>query len=89
VTDFRYDALGRKFKNVQKNAQGQVTGDKRFVYDGLDLIADLNSSDQVVASYTNGLGIDDPLVMRDQKWTKQLAQNPNPRVRRGARRRGI
>jgi len=41
-----------------------VTGDKRFVYDGLDLIADLNSSDQVVASYTNGLGIDDPLIMR-------------------------
>jgi len=26
----------------------------------------LNSSDQVVASYTNGLGIDDPLVMRYQ-----------------------
>ncbi|RJP70179.1 MAG: RHS repeat-associated core domain-containing protein, partial [Candidatus Abyssobacteria bacterium SURF_17] len=42
----------------------QVVGDKRFVYDGLDLIADLNKFDQVVASYTNGLGIDDPLIMR-------------------------
>jgi len=51
---------------VQKNAQGPVVGDKRFAYDGLDLIADLNSSNQVAASYTNGLGIDDPLVMRYQ-----------------------
>ncbi|RJP67521.1 MAG: hypothetical protein C4532_14495, partial [Candidatus Abyssobacteria bacterium SURF_17] len=36
-TDFRYDALGRRFKVVQKDAGGQVVGDKRFVYDGLDL----------------------------------------------------
>jgi len=64
LTDFRYDALGRRFKTITKNAQGDVVGDKRYVYDGLDLIADLNKFDQVVASYTNGLGIDDPLIMR-------------------------
>ena len=63
-TDFVYDALGRRLKAVEKNSQGSTTSEKHYVYDGLDLIADLNANNALQASYTHGPGIDDPLIVR-------------------------
>jgi RHS repeat-associated protein len=64
TTDFVYDALGRRLKTKEKNAQGTVTTEYHYVYDGLDLLALLNGIDTLVASITNGTGIDDPLIVR-------------------------
>jgi len=63
-TEFVYDALGRRLKTIEKNSLGTPTGETRYVYDGLDLIAELDDYDAVIAGYTHGPGIDDPLVMR-------------------------
>jgi RHS repeat-associated protein len=63
-TEFVYDALGRRLKTIEKNSQGQITGESHCVYDSLDLIADLNGLDALVAAYTHGPGFDDPLICR-------------------------
>jgi RHS repeat-associated protein len=63
-TEFVYDALGRRLKTIEKNSLGQITGESHCVYDGLDLIADLNGLDTLVAAYTHGPGFDDPLICR-------------------------
>ncbi|MBI5117158.1 hypothetical protein HZA56_11845, partial [Candidatus Poribacteria bacterium] len=37
-TEFVYDALGRRLKTIEKNAQGAVTSEWHYAYDGLDMI---------------------------------------------------
>jgi RHS repeat-associated protein len=64
TTEFVYDSLGRRLKTIEKNGQGTITAEWHYVYDGLDAIALLNGSEAVVASITNGPGIDDPLIVR-------------------------
>jgi RHS repeat-associated protein len=63
-TEFVYDALGRRLKTVEKDSQGTPMSETRYVYDGLDLIAELDGNNAVIASYTHGPGLDDPLLMR-------------------------
>jgi len=58
TVSFRYDPFGRR---IQKASAGSVTN---YVYDGPNIIAELNASGGVVASYTQGTGIDEPLAMR-------------------------
>ncbi|MBI4830175.1 MAG: hypothetical protein HY801_01185 [Candidatus Lindowbacteria bacterium] len=50
ATQFVYDALGRRLKTIERNGQGQITAEWRYVYDGLDPIALLNGSNTLVAS---------------------------------------
>jgi RHS repeat-associated protein len=53
VVNYKYDALGRR---IQRNTS---TGDdERYVYDGQNIVQDLNSSSSVVASYLSGPGFD-------------------------------
>ncbi len=54
---YRYDALGRR---VQRYFVGGKENTK-FIYDGLDVVADDNSG--VLTKYQNGLGIDNKLKM--------------------------
>jgi RHS repeat-associated protein len=54
---FRYDAFGRR---VEKSFAGEI---RRYVYDGLDLIAELDSENNVVARYVYGPFIDQPLMV--------------------------
>jgi YD repeat-containing protein len=63
-TDFVYDAIGRLLTGTEKNAQGQTIAKRQYVYDGLDLLAELDGSGSLVAAYTHGPGIDDPLIVR-------------------------
>ncbi len=49
-TEFVYDPLGRRLKTIERNGQGQITAEWRYVYDGLDPIALLNGSNTLVAS---------------------------------------
>jgi RHS repeat-associated protein len=55
---FTYDWLGRRIsKTVSNNVAGtwQLTTDNRFVYDGWNLIAILDSQSSILASFTWGL----------------------------------
>ncbi len=52
----KYDALGRRIQRTTSSG-----GDERYVYDGQDVVADLNSSSTVTTTYVNGTGIDDHL----------------------------
>jgi RHS repeat-associated protein len=54
---YRYDALGRR---IQRYFVGGKENTK-FIYDGLDVVADDNSG--VLTKYQNGLGIDNKLKM--------------------------
>jgi len=56
TVSYKYDALGRRIQRTTSTG-----ADERFVYDGQDVLLDLNSSLAVVTSYINGLGIDDHL----------------------------
>jgi RHS repeat-associated protein len=56
TVNYSYDALGRR---VQRTSSS--TGTLRFVYDGDDIVRDLDGSDATVADYLNTLDIDDRL----------------------------
>jgi RHS repeat-associated protein len=53
---YSYDALGRR---VARNSS--VSGTTRFVYDGADVIRDLDGAGSVIADYLNGPGVDNKL----------------------------
>jgi RHS repeat-associated protein len=57
IAKYTYDALGRR---MSKTVNGET---KKFGYDGNDLILEMNSQDSIIADYTHGPGIDNPLTM--------------------------
>ncbi|MFQ5541710.1 MAG: RHS repeat domain-containing protein, partial [Candidatus Binatia bacterium] len=57
VANYRYDAPGRR---IEKVVNGVAT---RYVYDNEDILLELDGANQVVARYTHGPGIDEPLIM--------------------------
>jgi RHS repeat-associated protein len=57
VVSFQYDSFGRRIRKVS------ASGTSVYVYDGDNQIEELNSSGGVVARYTQGLGIDEPLAL--------------------------
>jgi RHS repeat-associated protein len=56
VVNYNYDALGRRIQRTTSTG-----ADERYVYDGQNVIQDLNSSSAVVTSYLNGPGLDNHL----------------------------
>jgi RHS repeat-associated protein len=63
LAKYAYDAVDRRMK---KDVNGVVS---QYQYDGEDLILEMDSNDSIVANYTFGLGIDNPLLMhRDNNY---------------------
>ncbi|MGH9873890.1 MAG: RHS repeat domain-containing protein [Pyrinomonadaceae bacterium] len=56
IIHYSYDALGRRIQRTSN-----VSGITKFVYDGTDVLRDLDGSGATLADYLNGLGIDDKL----------------------------
>jgi RHS repeat-associated protein len=54
---YRHDPLGRR---IEKNVNGTIT---RYLYDGENILYELDGSNNMVARYTHGPGIDEPLIM--------------------------
>jgi RHS repeat-associated protein len=50
-------------KTVNPDGIGTGGETKKFGYDGNDLILEMNGQDSIVANYTHGPGVDDPLMM--------------------------
>jgi RHS repeat-associated protein len=55
--NFQYDAFGRR---IYKSSPA---GTSLYVYDGASVIQELGSPGNLLASYTQGVGIDEPLAM--------------------------
>ncbi|HEY7165683.1 MAG TPA: tandem-95 repeat protein [Candidatus Binatia bacterium] len=60
TTNYRYDGLGRR---VEKEVIAGTTTITRYVYDNEDILLELDGSNSIVARYTHGPGIDEPLIM--------------------------
>ncbi len=56
---YGYDALGRRVE--RRLSSGEVN---RFIYDGADVLMELDGTDALVARYTHGPDIDEP-ILRD------------------------
>jgi len=57
MQNYKYDPFGRR---IRRTAQNKT---RVYVYDGDNQIEELNSSGSVVARYTQGLGIDEPIAL--------------------------
>lgn len=70
-TSFVYDPLGRLSRSTS------ASGTTIFVYDGTNLIAEYNPSNQLLRRYVHGPGVDEPLVWyegsstADRRWFHQ------------------
>ena len=60
TANYKYDGLGRR---VEKEVVTGNTTTTRYVYDNEDILLELNGSNTIVARYTHGPGIDEPLIM--------------------------
>ena len=61
VVNYKYDGLGRR---VEKEINdGATTKVARFIYDNEDILLELDTQNSILARYTHGPGIDEPLVM--------------------------
>jgi RHS repeat-associated protein len=73
--NYTYDVAGRRTqKSITKNNQTNTT---TYIYDGQDIIAELDSNDHPIATYTNGPGIDQPLMMTKYEETDSTATAKN------------
>ena len=60
TANYKYDGLGRR---VEKEVVSGSATTTRYVYDNEDILLELNGSNNIVARYTHGPGIDEPLIM--------------------------
>jgi RHS repeat-associated protein len=62
VVSYKYDALGRRIeRNANLVSPQPLNTTQRFVYDGADVIRDLDGNGVTTADYLNGPGIDNKL----------------------------
>jgi RHS repeat-associated protein len=66
IVSYKYDALGRR---IQRTPSTGVS--TNFVYDGQDVIKDINSDGSTV-EYLNGLGVDNKLRLTDSRLAGPL-----------------
>ena len=59
TANYRYDGLQRR---VEKEVIAGTTTVTKYVYDNEDILLELNGSNTIVARYTHGPGIDEPLI---------------------------
>ena len=57
IGNYEYDGLGRRIK---KDVAGVIT---RYIYDNEDILLELDETNTIVARYTHGPGIDEPLII--------------------------
>jgi len=57
IVNYKYDGLGRR---IEKEVDSVVT---QYIYDQEDILLELDGSNNIVARYTHGPGIDEPLIM--------------------------
>ncbi|OLE52048.1 MAG: hypothetical protein AUG51_19830, partial [Acidobacteria bacterium 13_1_20CM_3_53_8] len=56
IINYKYDALGRRIQRTTSSGANE-----RYVYDGSDVLIDLNANGSIATTYLNDLGIDNHL----------------------------
>lgn len=60
TVNFKYDPFGRR---VQKSfTQGSTTTTTNYLYDGINVLEEVDNSGNVLAKYTQGANVDEPLA---------------------------
>jgi RHS repeat-associated protein len=54
---YRYDPMGRRIQKISP------TGTVNYIYDGANIVEELDASGNVLAKYTQGQGVDEPLAV--------------------------
>ncbi|MFQ6029800.1 MAG: RHS repeat-associated core domain-containing protein [Dehalococcoidia bacterium] len=62
IAEYRYNALDRRITKAVVNQAGTTTI-IRYIYDNEDILLELDGTNTILARYTHGPGIDEPLVM--------------------------
>ena len=57
VVNYKYDGLDRR---IEKEVDGVVS---QYIYDDESILLELDGSDNIIARYTHGPGIDEPLIV--------------------------
>jgi len=57
IVNYKYDGLTKK---IEKEVDSVVT---QYIYDNEDILLELDGSNNIVARYTHGAGIDEPLIV--------------------------
>jgi len=57
IVNYKYDGLGRR---IEKEVDSVVT---QYIYDNEDILLELDGSNNIIARYTHGTGIDEPLIV--------------------------
>lgn len=70
AASYRYDGIGRR---IEKNVNGQIT---RYVYDGMDILAEYSATGTLNARYVNGPELDEVLAVRRGGTTYDLELDP-------------
>jgi len=60
TANYKYDGLGRRVEKEVINVGSTMT---RYVYDNEDILLELDGSNNITARYTQGPGIDEPLIL--------------------------
>ncbi len=60
TANYKYDGLGRRVEKEVINVGTTIT---QYIYDNEDIFLELDGSNNIVARYTHGPGIDEPLIM--------------------------
>jgi len=73
VINQKFDGLGRRVeKEVNDGATTKIT---RFVYDNEDILLELDGSNNIIARYTHGPGIDEPLILNRRIGVKSFVDS--------------
>jgi len=57
IVNYKYDGLARR---IEKEVDSVVT---QYIYDSEDILLELDGSNDIIARYTHGPGVDEPLMM--------------------------
>jgi len=64
AVDFKYNGLGRRVeKTVTDHLDSNKSYTKKFVYDGGNMIAEVDGQGNTLATYVHGPGVDQPIMM--------------------------
>jgi len=57
IVNYKYDGLNRR---IEKEVDSIVT---QYIYDNEDILLELDGSNNIIARYTHGQGVDEPLIL--------------------------
>jgi YD repeat-containing protein len=57
TSTYKYDGLGRRIEKVTPS------GTRRYIYDGEDILLEYDGTNTLLARYTHGPGIDEPIAV--------------------------